>query len=332
MRRYLTVLVAVALALFALSACGGDDGGGDEAAGGGTSASAGPTTVKVGVLPLGAVAPLYLGKEKGFFEEENLQVEPQIAQGGAAIVPAVASGEYEFGYSNNVSLLIASTKGLPLRIVTEGNQEAETVEGATDAIVVKENSDIRRPEDLAGKTIGVNTLQNIGDVAIKTALENRGVEVSNIKLVEVPFPEMVAAVDAGRIDAGWVVEPFVQQAKAQDMRVIVHPFFETAPRLSLGTYFTSERYANENPEVVERFERAMNRSLEYAQEHPDEVRQISTEFTEIPPAVAEKMALPYFSSEINVESLELTAEQMEKYGLTEEKPDVSKLLPDDAQR
>ena len=327
MRRYLILAVSACLAASVLSGCGGDDGGGAAQASGDAS-SAKTVKVKVGVLPLGAVAPLYLGDRKGFFAEEKLDVEPQMAQGGAAIVPAVQSGANQFGYSNNVSLLLASSKGLPLRIVTEGNQEAATVEGATDAVVVSKDSGITQPGDLAGKTIGVNTLQNIGEVAIKTALEKRGVDVSKIKLVEVPFPEMVAAVEAKRIDAGWVVEPFVQAAKGAKLRTLLHPFFEMSPKLSLGTYFTSGKYASEHPDVVERFRRAMNKSLEYTQDHPDELRAIVTEFTEIPKPVAAKMAQPIFSSKINVASIQLTAEQMAKYGLVDKAPDVGKLLPD----
>lgn len=282
--------------------------------------------VRVGVLPLTAVAPVYLGIEQGFFAEEGLTVEPQQAQGGAAIVPAVVSGDYQFGYSNNVSLLIAAAEGLPLRIVAEGNQAAQDSEGATDAIVVADGSDVDDVSDLEGKTVGVNTLQNIGEVVIKSALEQRDVDISTIDFVETPFPEMVVAVDEGQIDAGWVVEPFLQQATAADMRTLAHPFFETAERLSIATYFTSEEYAAQNPETVASFTRAMERSLEYAQQHPDETREITQTYTEIPQEVATSMRLTYFTPEINTDSIELLADLVARYGLVDERPAVDDLV------
>ena len=84
------VAMLVALACVAgMTACGGDDDGG-----GGGGDSGGPTTLKVGVIPIADVAPLYLGIEKGFFEEQQLTIQPQLAEGGAAITPAVVSGDF----------------------------------------------------------------------------------------------------------------------------------------------------------------------------------------------------------------------------------------------
>lgn len=314
-------LAAVAAGALVAAGCGGDDEGG-----GGGEAQEGPTTVRVGLLPLAAVAPIYIGVDQGFFEQEGLRVEPQLAQGGAAVVPAVVSGDFEFGYSNNVSLLLASSQGLPLEIINEGNQEAEQVAQATDGLVVDPEGATPTLEDLAGATIGVNTLENVGEVAIKTALEGRGVDVSGLEFVEIPFPDMVPAVASGRIDAGWVVEPFVQAAEAEGLETLANPFFDTAPRLSLGTYFASDQYIAENPDVVERFTRALNRSFEFTQQNPDVLRASVGEFTEIPDEAAAQMNLPQFSTELNVESIRLQAERMQRYGIVEEVPDLSELI------
>jgi NitT/TauT family transport system substrate-binding protein len=126
-----------------------------------------------------------------------------------------------------------------------------------------------------------------------------------------------------------VVEPFVQAAKAEGMRVLINPFYETAERLSIATYFTSDRYASENPDVVERFRRALNRSLEYAQANREEIRQVVLDFTEIPEPVAETMTLPFFTPDLNVETIELTAERMVKYGLIDEEPNLDELIPEE---
>src|SRR5262245_49898302 len=80
-----------------------------------------PDKVTVGVIPIVDVAPIYLGKSKGFFSKRNIDLNLTLAQGGAAIVPAVVSGQYQFGFSNVVSLLLAQSKGLPLKVVASGN-------------------------------------------------------------------------------------------------------------------------------------------------------------------------------------------------------------------
>jgi NitT/TauT family transport system substrate-binding protein len=92
-------------ALFA-AGCGG--GGGS----GGSSGGSGPQTVKVAVLPVADVAPIYLGIRKGFFKAENLALKPQIMQGGAEVTAAVVSRSIDIGFSSVEPLMIAKSKNL----------------------------------------------------------------------------------------------------------------------------------------------------------------------------------------------------------------------------
>src|SRR5215207_3392469 len=152
------LVLAVACALF-VGACG-DDGGGSS--GDGSEV----TTLKVGVIPIADVAPLYLGVEKGYFANENLEIEPQLAEGGAAIVPSVVSGDYQIGFSNTTSLIIAASKNLPVQIISQGVLAGTSQDDAWDSIVVPKGSDIKTAKELEGKTVAVNTLNNIGPLTI----------------------------------------------------------------------------------------------------------------------------------------------------------------------
>src|SRR5438093_10287509 len=83
------------------SACGGSNA--TAPANSGQPANPGqPEKVTVGVIQILDVAPIYLGKQKGFFSKRNIDLDLQTAQGGAAIVPAVLSGQYQFGFSNMI--------------------------------------------------------------------------------------------------------------------------------------------------------------------------------------------------------------------------------------
>ena len=76
--------------------------------------------IKVGVIPIVDVAPIYLGKAKGFFTKQNIDLSLEQAQGGAAIVPAVVSGQYQFGFSNVVSLMLEPADSRPLPAALAG--------------------------------------------------------------------------------------------------------------------------------------------------------------------------------------------------------------------
>jgi len=317
-----------AFALLA-AACGGDDDdGGDEASQTTDTSSQEMTSIKVGVVPVVDVAPLYLGIDKGFFEDEGLEVEPVIAQGGAAIIPAVMAGDQELGFSNVVSLMLAQTQDLPVKIISQGIQATDDPENDTAAIAVKGDSDIQEPADLEGKTIAINTLNNISQLTVTAALDSEGVDTSTLHFVEVPLPDMVGQLEAGQIDAAGLVEPFVTTGKNAGQRMIIYDRVATEPEMTVATYFTSDSYLQDNPDVVEAFVRAMNKSLEYATENPDEARQAIANYTQIPPDVLADVVLPLWQTDLNVDSIENTAQLMVDQGIAESEPDVDALIAD----
>lgn len=317
-RRRLRVVVA-ALALGLAAGCGS---GGTAA---GEQDSEGMTTVKVGLIPITDVAPLYLGIQQGFFTEEKLKVEPQLAAGGAAIVPAVVSNSNQFGFSNNVSLIVAKAKGVPLQAITPGVGIAPGNNEACQVLVPKD-SPIRDVKDLAGKTLAVNTLNNIGDVTIRAALEKKGVDPNPVKFTEIGFPDMVSALESGRIDAAWECEPFVTSLLERDARSILNNYAETHPKLAVASYFTSTAYAKSNPDVVRRFDRAVRKSLEYANENPDEVRKILPTYAKIPEAQAAKIKMIAWPTEFQRDSIEELVRLTQKYELIDKPVSLNELI------
>ncbi|MEZ0294808.1 MAG: ABC transporter substrate-binding protein [Solirubrobacteraceae bacterium] len=327
--RQLRLLVAALAAAAALLIAGcGDDGGGS---GGGSSGDEGPVTLNVGVIPIADVAPLYLGMDKGFFEKEGLKIVPKLAEGGAAIVPAVLAGDDQIGFSNTTSLIIAASKDLPIQIISQGVLAGESTEQAWDGVVVPKGSDIESITDLEGKTVAVNTLNNVSQIVVNTALEKAGGDPSKVKYVEVPFPDMNAALESGRVDAAFEVEPGYSGGLAAGSRNISNAYEEMAPNYTVATYFTSKQYIAENRDVVDRFARAMQKSLEYAAGHDDEVRAIVGTYTEIPQEVLDKMNLPVWKSDLNQPTIEQTADAALKYGFIEEKPALDELILQDGQ-
>ena len=323
-RSAFALLVALLAAALTLAACGGDDNG---SGGGGSSSQANkPATLNVGVIPIADVAPLYLGIKKGFFKEQNLTVNPKLAEGGAAITPAVLSGDFQIGFSNNISLLIASSKGLPVQVISQGVLGGKDKSEAWADLLVLKDGPIKNGKDLEGKTIAVNTLKNICEVTIKASLQKEGVDVNKLKWIEVPFPDMNAALESGRVDAAFQVEPGYSGGLAAGSKNLVNAYEEMAENYTVATYFASKQYIAENRDVVDRFVRAMEKSLDHASSHPDQVRAIVGTYTEIPQEVLDQMNLPVWKADLNEPTIEQTAEKAKEYGFIEESPDLDALI------
>jgi NitT/TauT family transport system substrate-binding protein len=321
--RRLRLPLAVALLAAVLAACGGDDDGGS-ASTGGTGAAL--KQVSVGVIPILDVAPLYLGMKQGIFARHGLEINPKPAQGGAAIVPAVLSGDNQFGFSNVVSLLTARDKGVPVVAVAGGASSTGDPAKDFNAVLVRGDSPMHSAKDLVGKRVAINTLNNIGDTTVRSAVEKAGGDPNGVKFVELPLPDMPAQLAAGRIDAAWTSEPFVTAIKATGGRVLVDALQETYPSMQIATYFTSEQTKTQDPELVAAFVAAMNESLAYATAHPDEARAIVSTYTKITPEVAAKVVLPGWPAKLDEASLTAVGQAAQKYGTLKNAPDVKGLF------
>jgi NitT/TauT family transport system substrate-binding protein len=306
---------------------GGESQAGPPAQGAGKSHISGaePTKLTVAAIAVVDVAPLHLGVAKGLFATEGLDVVVQSTQGGAESVPGVVSGQYQLGYANVVSLVLAHSKGLPLKLIAAGDFSL----GKADdfgAVVVPPGSSLQTLKQLEGKTLAVNQVNNIGGVTVRAAMRQAGGDPDQLKFIELRFPEMPAALGQNRVDAAWLVEPFLTVAREQGARVIDWNFADAVPNLMIGAYFTTEGYIQSHPDVVARFTRAINRSLVYASEHPDEARASLLTYTKIDKLVADKLTLPLWSPQIGRDSMKRLAELMVQDKLIPRAPDLDALV------
>ena len=317
-------LFALATGLLVLLAgCGGEAGAGG---GGGGGGGGGPAQVTVQDTAGVPSAFLEYGVEQGFFEKRDLDVNVEPSQGGATVVPSVVSGKVDIGGSNLVSVLLASSKDIPVKIVAPGTYVQTDRKQDFSAIMVAGDSDIRSPKDLEGKTIAVNTLKNVAELTAKASLEKRGVDVSKIELTEVDFPDMIPALEQGRVDAAFEIEPFVSLGLAEGDRVIDRPYVGTKTGLQIGCYFTSEKYLQENRDVVERFREGVGDTAAAIEEDPAAFREFLPKASEIPPPAAKKVILPAWKADSDQASLDLIADLMGKYGITESAADTSGVI------
>ena len=318
MRRFIAA-ATVLITLFASSACtsDGDADGKDAAA----------TKVSLGVIPIIDVAPVYLGKQKGFFSRRGIDLTLVPEQGGAAIVEGVVGGKYQFGFSNVTSLMAAQAGGAPLKAVASGVASNGRAGRDFSAVVVMDGSPIRSAKDLAGKRIAVNTLKNLGDTTVRQSVRRAGGDPRDIKFEAMPFPEMPAALQGRRVDAAWVVEPQLSEALTQGGQVVASNFVDTAADLTVALYFTSRPAIAAQPDLVKRFTEAVKESLQYAAGHPEEVRDTVGTYTKSNDTVRIAMILPSWPDAINRPSLERVAQLGRRDGIFTRAPALDQLLP-----
>ncbi|MET1156789.1 ABC transporter substrate-binding protein [Arthrobacter sp.] len=308
--------VGMAAALVAgLAACGGDSEAGTAAAG----SSDGPeqATIVVGTQTFAELAPLHMAIEQGIFEDHGLTVElADSTGGGAGLIPGMVAGDIDVVYSNYVSLLQGASKGLPLQVIRENDRPG------VQALYVTPDSGIKTPEDLAGKTIAVNGLGNIMELTSRAVLESHG--VTDAKFVEIPPPNMEAALAQGQVDAAWLVEPFVTIASGTlDVKPVVSAFEGPTENVPVAGWAVRKDFAQQNPKTVSAFVEAMDEAMAIAAKDDQAVKDSLLTFTEIPEAVVAKLNPISFAEKSDFSKLSDLNEIMVDQGLIEKPVDLA---------
>jgi NitT/TauT family transport system substrate-binding protein len=280
--------------------------------------------INVGTLPIVDVAAVHLAINEGLFEDEGLTVTPEVMQGGAAAIPALQGGDLDIAFGAWPSFLIANQNGIGLRAVADG---VAATEGFTEFIALPDSGLEGNPAGLAGKTVALNTLGNLGELALRATLADAGVEYSEVTAVELPFPEMGAALEAGNIDAAWAVEPGVTGNKANlDAVTIVDSYVDEMEGFPVAGYFVTTEFAEQNPNTVAAFTRAIQAAAEMLNDDPElRVATVLT-YTELPEALLENVTFPEFRGELDVAELQRVYDYLLDFEMIEEGLDVGSLV------
>jgi NitT/TauT family transport system substrate-binding protein len=326
-RRWVPVLTSAMLAasMLALAACGGGGDAGEDAAASGDSGAL--REVTVGMLPILPTAALYAGIDQGFFADHGIELTVQTGQGGAALLPAVLAGQMQFATSNPVSLLQARDKDIDVRVIAHWT--SSLAEGDTDvnAVVAAAGSGIDSAADLAGKTVAVNTLSGMGGLTIREAVRADGGDPDEVDFLELGFPDMPAALDAGRVDAVWVPEPFLTTLQDAGNQVVTYASKESVPGHPTQMFFTSGQLVESDPELVQDMTAALEETLEYAEANPDDVKAHVSQFLDLPDAVLDRVSLEAFGTDLRRDQIEQLGRLMVEDGLLSTDADVDGLLP-----
>jgi NitT/TauT family transport system substrate-binding protein len=323
-RRAVLSLLGTATILASLSGCGLLGGSsGDTAANDKVERS----KIKVGAMPIIDSAPVWIAQQKGYFKDEGLEVDLQVVAGAAVAVPKIATGELDFTYGAYVPYFQAQAKGAAdLKIVADSYQTAANI----FVILVKKDSTIKSPKDLTGKTIATNTKNSITDLLGKSVMETNGIDITTIKWVEVPFPEMQARLADGAIDAAIVLEPFVTQAERS---IGALPILDTATgptaNFPISGYASSAKFVKENPKTTEAFRRAVTRASEEAQQRPV-VEEAVQQYAKISKEIASLVRIGTFPTSIDRTRLQRTVDLMKKYGMLTKDIDIDSMILDTA--
>ena len=265
MKQTVTILTLLPLILL-LAACGGTT---EPAA---DSAELVNLRLPMGYIPDPQYAPLYVAVDKGYFAEEGLSIEFDYSfeTDGMALV---AANELPFAIVGGDQVILARAQGLPVVYVLEWFQRYPI------AIVSKTSAGIEEPADLVGRMVGLPGFFGASYVGYVGLLLANDLAQEDVEAVDVGFTQ-VETLLSDQAEAVVVFannEPIQLENMGEDVNVIqVADYID----LVFNGIVTNEETIDNNPELIERFTRAMLRGLADTLADPDQAYEISKKYVE----------------------------------------------------
>ncbi|HLH26196.1 MAG TPA: ABC transporter substrate-binding protein [Chloroflexota bacterium] len=197
-----------------------------------------------------AAAPWWVALEAGYFREQGLDVELVHLDAGAPLLAALTNGELDVTFSGAPTLVLGTLQGLDTVII---GSTANVLDGS-----VFSRPEIRTPEELRGKTIGVTNLKAITDVVARLGAKRVGLEpdVDVFTRKTGGLAESLAALETGAIDAASLNVPAVFEARKRGFPELINVTEMSIPFLSAAVGATRKTLAAK-PELAEPYLRAL---------------------------------------------------------------------------
>ncbi len=266
------------------------------------------TKVRVGTVASDSFAGAYFAQDEGFFQKAGLTVDLQTFRNGAAVSEAIAGGALDIGSATPITVANAVARDVPLVIIAAGG--LSTAKAPNTLLVVAQSSPVRVAKDLVGKTVAVTGIRALADGGIDLWLEKSGVDPTKVPRIEMIGGAMAAAIERGTVTAALMNEPARSIAlKNGSFRVIGDPFSAIGPQVLTAAWYTTTAFAEQNPDVVRRFQNAIESAQLWANAHQNESAPILAKYANsdldiirgmVRCAFADKLRAPQIQPELDM--------------------------------
>lgn len=219
------------------------------------------TEINVGALRLASQAPTFIAYEKGYFQEEGLDVDLKFFEAANALSVGVAGGDVHYGITSITGSLFNLAERGVVKVIAGSLSEASDVPGAVILASKKAyEAGLTEPSKIAGHSFGATTAGSSFHYMLSQIAAKDGFALDSVQLRPLQkIGAIVGALSTGQIDA-WVMQPSVaNKILADGGAVRIGDYNAYDPDYQVTAVFTSTKVADEERETTEAFLRALSR-------------------------------------------------------------------------
>lgn len=229
-----------------------------------------PATAKVRAgyfATIAHVAPLFIGKGLGYYQEEGIDLEPVEFGTANTAIPALVTGELQalVGLSVGGTLYNALAQQPGAFKLVAGCITVEPAD-VIGTFVRKDVYDagVKTPADLKGRTVFMPARGGAPEYSLAVALQKHGLTIKDINISNLPgYPEIYQGLESKTVELGVLGEPYASQAKDKNIGLPLAPYGQYIPGVQLTYAAFSKALLGDQREVGVRFLRAYLKTLTY---------------------------------------------------------------------
>jgi NitT/TauT family transport system substrate-binding protein len=281
---------------------------------GATARAGAQTLTPMTIAPLSGPSDsaLYYAQQQGWFKQAGLDLTIQPTPNGPAGMSAVVGGSVHVSEGNMLSLAGAHSKGIPITLVSPGSIFDASL-GQSTRLVASPSSTVQSPKDLNGKIVACPSLSDLMSISTHALIDQSGGDSSTVHFVEMPPGSMGAALQAGRIDAAGLYEPFLSGALAQGARSLGVPYSALAPKFMIVAWFSFGPWALAHRSTVAAFARVIARASAYANTHGRELIPMISGYSHIPEETLATMQIVQIAASLDAALIQPVINGAAKY-------------------
>jgi NitT/TauT family transport system substrate-binding protein len=219
--------------------------------------------VKVGLVGNISDAPIYIGLDRGYFDQEGLKLETSTFDSAARQIAPLATGELDVGGGAiSAGLFNAAARKIDLRIVADRSRMAPGYSYVTLMIRkdLVDSGQFKTLADLKGRKIALAAPAISPSTILNAAAEKGGLRFDDIEKVYLGFPLQVGAFHSKAIDGAIMVEPFATAIVRANEGVRFVTSEDVLPGAQIALVYYGEKFASGKADLGQRFMRAYVRA------------------------------------------------------------------------
>lgn len=243
----------------------------------GASAAPARDSLKYIINNIGDIVVIDVAIEKGFFEEQGINVETVgVAGGGAASIQAILTGNADIGNAAMPAYINAIKAGGKIRVVYGGTAMAHAKDPGY-SLLVRDDSPIRSARDLVGKTVAMGARGAMWEYGTKEYLRKNGVPIDKVNILIVPPPQLEQVLKSKQVDAVMIGSPISDNILENGGTRRLASLYEILGANAAGAGFgfiVREDLIRKSPDLVKRLVAVYEKTDQWTQKNPDAARQL----------------------------------------------------------